>query len=120
MASVVLLASCATPIKPISSTPPAAKLRVNKPFSCGDGVIIIKSDMPAGIYTPKYEDDKGYYYDAPQKITGWDSFWATMSEGGLYMEKESHYPEQIYIIRNYGIPAKLKIKQQTDISVIKK
>ena len=120
LATIALLASCASPIRPLASTPPVAKLRVNKPFSCGDGVILIKTNMPTGIYTPKYEDDKGYYYDAPQKVTGWDSFWATMNEGGLYLEKDSTTPKQIYVLRNYGIPAKLKIGVQTDITAIKK
>lgn len=116
-----LLASCASPIRPLASKPPAAKIRVNKPFDWGDGVIMIKVNMPAGDYLPKFEDDDGYYYEAPQKITGRDSFWPIMMDGGLYLEKSLTKPEKFYIIRNnYGIPAKLNIGDRADMTLIKK
>jgi hypothetical protein len=43
-----------------------------------------------------------------------------MNEGGLYLEKGSTTPKQIYVLRNFGIPAKLKIRVQTDITAINK
>ncbi len=115
----VLLVSCSSGLKPLSSTPPAKKLRVEEPFKWGN-FLTIKLDMPAGEYTPKYEDEEGYFYEAPQKITGSDTFLPLLLDGGLYFEKGLSAPAKLYMIRNnYGIPTKLMIGDKAKITLIK-
>ncbi|MBV6500520.1 MAG: hypothetical protein CJBNEKGG_03001 [Prosthecobacter sp.] len=113
----LLVASCSS-IRPLSSKPPYSSIKVNKPFTWGDGVILIKVEMPSGEYKPLYEDDKGYYYQAPQKITGRDSFWPLLMDGGLFLKRNLAKPDQIYIIRNqYGIPTRINIGDRADVSL---
>lgn len=110
------LASCSN-IRPLSSKPPYSLITVNKPFTWGDGVILIKVEMPAGEYKPLYEDDKGYYYQAPQKVTGRDSFWPLLMDGGLFLKRNMTKPDQLYIIRNqYGIPTRVNIGDRADVT----
>jgi hypothetical protein len=114
--AVCFTVSCAS-IRPLSSKPPYSSITLNKPFSWGDGVILIKIEMPAGEYKPLYEDDKGYYYQAPQKITGRDSFWPLLMDGGLYLKRNMTKPDQLYFIRNqYGIPGKVNIGDRADVT----
>ncbi len=76
--------------------------------------------MPAGDYIPKYEDNNGYFYEAPQKITGKDTFLPLLVDGGLYFEKGRTAPTKLYMIRNnYGVPTKLNIGDKAKITLIK-
>src|SRR3954466_10486676 len=103
LAAAILLPACAS-ISPIKGKAPYSKIVVNRPFTWGDGVFTIKVDMPAGTYMPTFEDKDGYFYQAPQKITGRDSFWPLLVDGGLYLKRGLSKPDTIYIIRNeYGI-----------------
>lgn len=117
LALVCLATSCAS-IRPLSTKPPYSAITVNKPFSWGDGVILIKVEMPAGEYKPLYEDDKGYYYQAPQKITGRDSFWPLLMDGGLFLKRNLLKPDQLYIIRNQSsIPTRVNIGDRADLTL---
>ena len=119
LAVATLLPACAS-ISPIKSKAPYSKIVVNRPFTWGDGVLTIKVDMPAGVYIPQFEDADGYFYQAPQKITGRDSFWPLLVDGGLYLKKGSAKPDTIYIIRNeYGIPAKVRVGDRADVTMVK-
>jgi hypothetical protein len=114
-----LFTGCAS-ISPVTSRPPYSKIVVNHPFSWGDGVLTIKVNMPAGTYLPKFEDKEGYFYEAPQKITGRDSFFPLLVDGGLYLKKGLNKPDMIYIIRsNYGIPGKVGIGNRADVTMVK-
>lgn len=74
--------------------------------------------MPAGTYTPLYEDDDGYFYQAPQKVTGSDTGMPLLIDGGLYFERDRHRPEKIYIIRGpYGVPTKVGIGNRADLTL---
>jgi len=111
------LTSCAT-ISPLKSKPPYSKITVNEPFTWGDGIIFIRADMPAGTYTPLYEDGGGYYYQAPQKVTGRDAWMSLLMDGGLYYERDATRPEKIYIIRGAsGVPAKVSIGNRANITL---
>jgi hypothetical protein len=111
------LSACTT-ITPLQSKPPYAQISVNKPFTWGDGIWFIRVNMPAGTYTPKYEDEDGFYYEAPEKITGRDSWMALLLDGGLYLEKNKSRPEKIYIIRNQsGVPGKVNIGNRADLTM---
>ena len=114
-----LLPACAS-ITPVKSKPPYSKIVVNRPFSWGDGVLTIKLNMPAGTYMPTFEDADGYFYQAPQKITGRDSFWPMMLDGGLYLKRNLPKPDTIYFIRNqYGIAGKVGIGDRADVTMVK-
>jgi len=86
MTVAALFSSCAS-ISPVTSKPPYGKIVVNRPFTWGDGVLTIKVNMPAGTYLPQFEDKEGYFYQAPQKITGRDTFYPLLVDGGLYLKR---------------------------------
>lgn len=112
-----LLPAC-TSITPLQSKPPYSKISVNRPFTWGDGFLTIRVNMPAGTYTPLYEDQEGYYYQAPQKLTGRDTGMSLLIDGGLYLERGHAKPQKIYIIRNsYGVPAKVGIGDRADVTM---
>src|SRR5437763_10321847 len=119
LAITFLFAGCAS-ISALSSKPPYSKIVLNHPFTWGDGVLTIKVDMPAGIYLPKFEDKEGYFYEAPQKVTGRDTFFPLLVDGGLYLKKGLTKPDTIYIIRSQtGSPAKVGIGNRADVTMMK-
>jgi hypothetical protein len=119
LAVALLFAGCAS-ISPVTSRPPYSKIVVNHPFSWGDGVVTIKVNMPAGTYTPQFEDKEGYFYQAPQKVTGRDTFFPLLVDGGLYLKRGLTKPDTIYIIRGpSGIPAKVNVGNRADVKMVK-
>ncbi len=115
----LFLTSCAS-ISPLSSRAPYSKIVVNHPFSWGDGVLTIKVNMPAGTYLPQFEDKEGYFYQAPQKVTGRDTFFPLLVDGGLYLKRGLTKPDTIYIIRSQtGSPAKVGIGNRADVTMVK-
>jgi hypothetical protein len=113
----LLLPACAS-ITPLRSKPPYKSISVNRPFSWGDGVLTTQVDMPAGTYTPLYEDDGGYFYQAPQKITGRSGFSPVMLDGGFYLNRNRRSPDKIYLISgNYGVPAKVDMGNRADLTL---
>ncbi|HET9801542.1 MAG TPA: hypothetical protein VFP82_07630 [Chthoniobacterales bacterium] len=118
-AIALLFTSCAS-ITPVTSKPPYSKIIVNKPFTWGDGVVTIKVNMPAGTYLPKFEDKEGYFYEAPQKVTGRDTFFPLMMDGGLYLKKGLNKPDTLYFIKGQtGIPGKVGIGDRADVRMVK-
>ncbi len=123
--SLLLVALCAflsacTSITPLRSTPPYKKIVVNRPFSWGDGILTIRVDMPVGDYTPLYEDDDGYFYQAPQKATGRDTGMPLLLDGGLFLERATPRAQKIYIIRNgRGVPTKINIGNRADVTLVR-
>lgn len=114
-----LSVGCAS-ISPIKSKPPYSKIVVNEPFSWGDGVLTLKVNMPAGTYTPAFEDNEGYFYQAPQKITGRDTFYPLIMDGGLYLKRGLTKPDMLYFIRSQtGIPGKVNIGDRANVTMIK-
>jgi hypothetical protein len=115
----LLFTGCAS-INPISSKPPYSKIIVKSPFSWGDGVLTIKVNMPAGTYLPKFEDKEGYFYEAPQKVTGRDTFFPLLVDGGLYLKKGMTKPDTIYVIRGQtNSPGKVGIGNRADVTMVK-
>ncbi|HEV3147353.1 MAG TPA: hypothetical protein VGZ24_01770 [Chthoniobacterales bacterium] len=119
LAIALFFTSCSS-ITPISSKPPYSKIVVNHPFSWGDGVLTIKVNMPAGTYLPKFEDKEVYFYEAPQKITGRDTFLPLLVDGGLYLKRGLNKPDTIYIIRSQtGSPGKVGIGDRAAVTMVK-
>jgi hypothetical protein len=93
---------------------------VNKPFSWGDGVVTIKLNMPAGAYLPKFEDKDGYFYEAPQKVTGRDTFFPLLIDGGLYLKRGLNKPDTIYFIKGeISSPGKVGIGDRASVTMVK-
>jgi hypothetical protein len=119
LAITFLFTGCAS-ISALSSKPPYSKIVLNHPFTWGDGVLTIKVDMPAGTYLPKFEDKEGYFYEAPQKVTGRDTFFPLLVDGGLYLKRGLNKPDTIYIIRGQtSTPAKVGVGNRADVKMVK-
>jgi hypothetical protein len=54
--------------------------------------------FPSGKYRAAFEDDHGYYFEAPSKIFV-DDVAVYAYEGGVYMEKGKTVPTQWYIVK---------------------
>jgi hypothetical protein len=119
-AFVVLLAAtgCAS-IHPVKSAPPAKSVTVLEPFEWGDGILTVFYEFPAGEYTPMYEDEGGYFYQAPRKVTGRDTFFALMKDGGLYWSKKKNKPDEVYVLSDRGIPTTVGIGDRAKLKINK-
>ncbi len=117
LAAIALLSGC-TSLTPLVSKPPYSKITVNRPFSWGDGILTIKLNMPTGDYSPLFEDKGGYFYQAPQKLTGRDAWMPLMLDGGLYLERNVTRPEMIYFVQaQQGVPGKINIGNRADVTL---
>ena len=57
--------------------------------------------FPVGKYRPTYEDDGGYYFEAPHKVMV-DDVGVYGFEGGVYIERGTNAPTHWYLIRPNG------------------
>jgi hypothetical protein len=94
------MVGCAT-MRPISSTPPMAKIVLTQPFTAHDG--LAKVILPAGEYHPLFEDDRFYYYQAPTKIVV-NSLFSKMLDGGIYIKREGGPLRGWYFVQDDGSP----------------
>lgn len=112
-----LLSACSS-LAPLHSKPPYSKIVVNHPFRNGDGILETRIDLPAGTYTPLYEDDDGYFYQAPQKLTGRMGFRTLLVDGGLYLEKDKAQPEKLWFVDNLnGTPRTMGFGKRGDFTL---
>jgi len=94
----LLLTGC-TSLRPISSKPPESAIVLKTPATFPGFLYTVS--FPAGEYRPFYEDDGGYYYQAPAKVVSRDII-SYMLDGGLYVERGSKEPTRWYIIQQNG------------------
>jgi hypothetical protein len=94
----LLLTGCSS-LSPISSKPPESAIELKSPAKFTGFLYTVT--FPAGEYRPLYEDDGGYYYQAPAKVIGHDII-SYMLDGGLYVERGSNEPTRWYIIEQNG------------------
>jgi hypothetical protein len=59
------------------------------------------SAFPAGKYRPVYEDERGYYYEAPHKVIVGDVA-VYAFDGGVYVLRGKTAPTHWYLIRPNG------------------
>ncbi len=93
------LTGCST-MRPLATQPPTSRLLVPTPFSTL--VSLRTAAFPAGEYRPMYEDDGGYYYQAPGKIVEHGILLTHLCEGGLYVKRGSEEPTKWYLIEENG------------------
>lgn len=115
----VLLSGCVdvVNVRPISSTPPASAILVRSAFQAtimGTVPGTVPGDtatFPAGEYRPLYENERGYFFEAPAKATIIQYFGATSTETcGLYVARGSTEPTQWYLVeRNFDEPGRIQM-----------
>src|SRR5450631_1604235 len=84
----LLLTGCSS-LRPISSKPPESAIMLTAPVTIREFVTTVT--FPAGEYRPLYEDDGGYFFQAPAKVVANDIF-SYMYDGGLYVERGTNEP----------------------------
>ena len=95
------LTACDTvrPISPNSTPPPPSAIVVSEPFRIDQ---LSKATFPSGEYRPYFEDNKGYYCQAPSKIVA-NALFTFMYDGGLYLKRGAAAPTQWYVIGEGGL-----------------
>jgi len=97
-ALVVLLLTGCSSIRPVTSTPPASAIVVSEPFTVHE---LTRANFPSGEYKPVFEDNDGFYYQAPTKIIA-NLMFTYVGDGGLYLKKGEKEPSQWYFITDGG------------------
>lgn len=64
--------------------------------------------FPAGRYLPVREDEYGFYFRAPEKVTVRDQLFGSRYsyDGGVYWKRDESAPSQLYVNALYGSPMK--------------
>lgn len=96
--AVLGLAGCSI-LRPISSKPPASAVVVTAPFTIDQWS---KATFPSGEYRPLYEDEGGFYYQAPAKVVA-NALLTFMYDGGLYVKRGGTEPTAWYVVGQSGV-----------------
>ena len=62
---------------------------------------LVTHTLPAGTYTPVFEDDEGIYFQCPSKILIGDIFGPTLHDGGLFFKGGISTEVYDYVIVNH-------------------
>jgi hypothetical protein len=83
----------------VKSKPPASVIELKAPaIVTEEGAT---TTFPVGKYKPAYEDEHGYYYEAPSKVMV-DDIGVYGFEGGLYLSRDKNTVNGWYLIRPNG------------------
>jgi hypothetical protein len=104
LAAAFLATSCSSIHKEssfheIASKPAISAIELVKPATVSEEGAT--TTFPAGKYRVMYEDDHGYYYEAPGKVLV-DDVGVYGFDGGVYVERGKEAPTHWYIIRPNG------------------
>src|SRR5437764_14485095 len=83
----------------ISSKRPGSAIELTAPASISDEGAT--TTFPAGKYKPMYEDESGYYFEAPRKVIV-DDIGVYGFDGGVYVLRGQTVPSHWYVIRPNG------------------
>jgi len=83
----------------VASHPSIAAIELVKPASVSEEGAT--TTFPAGKYRPMYEDDHGYYFEAPRKVIV-DDVAVYAFDGGVYIQRGKTAPTEWYVIRPNG------------------
>lgn len=118
-----LLVGCSAPLMLISpgstvegESVVRVNIRVNKPFTFRPA--LYSATFPDGLYVPKFEDNEGVFFKAPDQLIAQTIAGGRTMQGGLYVSKQSWSRIQAYIDENGGI-YKFDIPVPLDFTVIK-
>ena len=73
--------------------------------------------FPTGKYRPVYEDDRGYYFEAPRKVIV-DDVATYAFDGGVYVLRGQTAPAHWYVIRPNGRRTMGRFKQEPTYKVL--
>ena len=117
--SALVLSACASrqsAMRPISSEPPAS-IELKAPAIVSDQGATTK--FPPGKYKPAFEDERGYYYEAPKKVLV-DDVAVYAFDGGVYIVRGETAPSRWYVIRPNGRRTMGKFKSLPSYEVVKR
>ncbi len=116
---VLVMTSCSS-LRPLSSS------RILDNYEVKNLVIVVPDSfvftpglvthtLPAGTYTPAFEDDEGIYFQSPGKILIGDVFGPTLHDGGLFFKGGTSGEVYEYVIvghrhSNWKLPGDFKFK----------
>ena len=83
---------------PITSEVPASIELTAPAFVSDQGAT---TTFPPGKYKPVFEDERGYYYEAPKKVL-MDDVAVYAFDGGVYVVRGETAPTHWYVIRPNG------------------
>jgi hypothetical protein len=95
-------------LRPVSSTPPVTAVVVSAPFTIDQ---LSKATFPPGEYRPLYEDNGGFYYQAPAKIVA-NALFSYMYDGGLYVKRGETNLTQWYVVSQGGMITRGQLKTE--------
>ena len=74
--------------------------------------------FPPGKYHPAFEDDGGYYYEAPKKVLI-DDVAVYAFDGGVYVVRGEKAPTRWYVIRPNGRRSMGRFKSPPPYEILK-
>jgi hypothetical protein len=83
----------------VSSQPPVSAIELTAPAMVTE--MGATTTFPAGKYRPAYEDERGYYFEAPRKVLV-DDVATYAFDGGVYVLRGQTAPTRWYVIRPNG------------------
>jgi hypothetical protein len=106
-------------LRPISSKPPESAIVLKSTFTV-HSALLDTATFPAGEYRPLYEDNGGYYFQAPSKViihsAGIVNY---MFDGGVYVKRGSNEPTEWYFTDQHnGTPRMGRFKTATPYELI--
>ena len=99
----------------IASKPPIAAIELTVPASVSDQGAT--TTFPTGKYKPAYEDEHGFYFEAPRKVLV-DDVATYAFDGGVYVERGQTVPSHWYIIRPNGRRSMGKFKTTPTYKIV--
>ena len=115
----VVMCGCASrqsALRPIASDAPAS-IELTAPVIVSDQGA--STTFPPGKYKPVFEDERGYYYEAPKKVLR-DDIAVYAFDGGVYVVRGETAPTRWYIIRPNGRRTMGRFKTPPSYEVIKR
>jgi hypothetical protein len=109
---VGILTSCST-VKPLSvertiNGYPVKDVVVVVPESYSFKPGFVTNTLPAGMYTPAFEDDQGIYFQSPGKLLIGDILGPTLHDGGIFFKNWDASQVYEYVISG-NRPTKIKV-----------
>ena len=114
----MFVAGCAS-YRPIASKPPESMIVVKSPFKVTVSLLGDYITFPGGEYHPLYEDDNGYYFQAPARVI-LISVGIPMEndDAGLFVKRGSKEPTKWYLIDKNAFKRSGDLKTSPSYEVI--
>lgn len=81
----------------LNSDPPASSITLREEYK--GKYMMVPYELPSGEYIPKWENKKGYFFEAPSPLTITDMLFPRKASGGIFWRRDSDSPEWIYYQR---------------------